>query len=218
MPLTNKKSTASLSGLGFKIPKTLHFVWVGDESKTPLKEIETWKRLNPLYTVKIWGNDDLAGGWMLAKHMKYFAERELCGVADCMRYEILYKYGGIAMDADSTCVRPLPDWLLEPEIWCCWESEVNRLGLLANGAMGSIPKHPLIGQIIQDLSQEEPFGMAWECTGPTRLTKTWHEHEYRDLTIWPSHFFIPDHFAGHPYGGTGPVFATQEWKSTRGQW
>jgi hypothetical protein len=35
------------------------------------------------------------------------------------------------------------------------------------------------------------------------------------MTVWPSHFFIPEHFSGLRYEGSGHVFARQEWASTR---
>ena len=62
--------------------------------------------------------------------------RELNGVADIMRYEILFNEGGIALDADSLCLRPLEDWVLESAAFAAWEHEHIRPGLIAAGAMG----------------------------------------------------------------------------------
>ena len=199
------------------IPKHLHFVWVGDESKRPDKEINTWRLLNPDYQITVWGNDSLKNPWHLAKAMQCYSN-ELCGVADCMRWEILYEYGGIALDADSECLRSLEDWILEPDIFACWESELLRPGLIANGIVGAIPNHPLIGQIIADMKSETPDAPPWQWSGPGRITRTIHEHQYRDITIYPSHYFLPNHFAGLPYSGNGQVFATQAWNSTRRVW
>lgn len=197
------------------VPKLIHIVWVGDKPQP--QEIESWSRMNPDYEVQVWGNDSLARGWRLAEHMAHFWERELCGVADCMRWEILYEFGGIAMDADSECVRPLEDWLLEPDAFACWENEIARPGLIANGIVGTIPQHPLIGQIIQDLVNDAPHNrMAWQFSGPARLTETIHKHKYHDLTVYPSHYFLPDHFSGASYQGKGQIFARQGWSSTRG--
>jgi len=39
-----------------------------------------------------------------------------------MRYEILFNEGGIALDADSLCLRPLEDWLLEPAAFAAWRT------------------------------------------------------------------------------------------------
>lgn len=200
------------------IPKRLHFVWVGDQTKRPDAQINTWRLLNPDYQVTVWTNDSLKKGWRLSNAMKTYWDDQKCGVADCMRWEILYEFGGIALDADSECVRSLEDWLLEPEIFACWESEILRPGLIANGVVGAIPQHPLIGQIIQDMSQEKVDAPAWIWSGPGRLTRAVREYEYRDITVYPSHYFLPEHFAGLPYTGTGHVFATQSWNSTKRVW
>ena len=199
------------------IPKKLHFVWVGDESKCPHNCINTWKELNPDYDIKIWGNEDFNNyKWLNKNHMERMWARELNGVADIMRYEILYNEGGITLDADSVCLRPLEDWLLEPNEFACWENELVRPGLVAAGYLGSIPKSPFFGQIVQDMLQEKSvvFDMAWKTVGPLRVTETFQKTQY-PLTIYPSHYFIPDHFSGMEYKGKGPVFASQLWGSTR---
>jgi mannosyltransferase OCH1-like enzyme len=198
------------------IPKALHFVWVGDESLRPDKCIETWEKLNPSYTIKVWGNKELEQGWHNAHHMKDMWDRELNGVADMMRYEILYAHGGITLDADSVCVRPLEDWLLEPKEFACWENEHARPGLVAAGYLGSEPQSPFFGQIVNDIHNEPTVTdkMAWETVGPLRVTQTWKKYNY-PITIYPSHYFIPEHFTGAKYTGSGHVFAEQLWGSTK---
>jgi inositol phosphorylceramide mannosyltransferase catalytic subunit len=71
------------------------------------------------------------------------------GVADLMRYEILFEHGGVYVDADSTSVRPLDHWLLTPPLFAVWESEQHRPGLIANGFIGSVPQHPALAAIIR---------------------------------------------------------------------
>lgn len=200
------------------IPKTLHITWVGDESRRPDNCIQTWADRNPGWTVKLWGNDDLANyGWYNARHMREMARRELNGVADLMRWEILYNEGGLVVDADSVCVRALDDWLLEHEAFACWENELVRPGLIAAGYVASVPENPFFGQIIQDL-QAEPsvvHDLAWKTVGPLRLTEAHRRYQYTGLTILPSHYFIPEHFSGIRYAGPGPIYAEQHWGSTR---
>jgi mannosyltransferase OCH1-like enzyme len=200
------------------IPKTLHIIWVGDESKRPDNCIQTWVKHNPGWNVKVWGNDSLAErGWINARHMRTMAQRELNGVADMMRWEILYDEGGFVVDADSICVRTLDDWLLEHEAFACWENEIARPGLIAAGYMASVPENPFIGQIIKDIQALPDItqAMAWQTVGPQRLTDAFHRYAYTGLTILPSHFFIPEHFTGTRYQGPGRVYARQEWATTR---
>lgn len=199
------------------IPKVLHLTWVGDDSKRPNNCIQTWIDMNPGWVVKIWGNDDLRDTeWVNARHIKAMWDRELNGVADLMRWEILYREGGIVVDADSICVRPLDDWLLEAEAIACWENEITRPRLIGCNMVGSVPGNPFMGQIIQDLHAKDTVidDMAWKTVGPLCLTTSYFKHRYTGLTILPSHFFIPDHFSGVHYEGRGMVYAKQEWAST----
>lgn len=201
------------------IPRTLHIIWVGDESRRPDNCIATWRALNPGWTVKLWGNAELEGReWVNGAHMCAMAQQELAGVADLMRLEILYEEGGFLVDADSVCVRPLDDALFDCEAFACWENEIDRPGLIAVGYLASIPKNPFIGQMILDIRNEESVvdRRAWKSTGPQRLTDSYRAYRYQALTIYPSHYFIPDHFAGHVYTGKGPVYARQLWGSTNG--
>lgn len=191
----------------------IHIVWIGDESKRPDDCIDTWKKH---HEVRVWGNDDLKNrSWFNAKHMMTFTLTELCGVADMMRYEILYEEGGIAVDADSICERKLEDWMFETPI-AAWENEIERPGLIANGTLGAQAKNPLIGQIINDIQKDEIYDRkAWQFSGPQRLTDAWKKYKYNELTILPSHFFYPEHFSGQVYTGKGPIYARQFWASTR---
>jgi mannosyltransferase OCH1-like enzyme len=199
------------------IPKKLHFIWVGDETKRPQNCIDTWKKLNPSYEIKIWGNKEQYGRkWINKRHMDEMWNVELNGVADLMRYEILHSEGGLYIDADSYCKRPLEDWLLEPNEFSCWENEVTRPGLIATTCLGSVPQSPFFAQIIQDISLEKTVidKRAWLTVGPQRVTDTWRKTKY-PITIYPSHFFIPRHFSGVSYQGSGQVFADHLWGSTK---
>lgn len=198
------------------IPKKLHFVWIGDESKRPDHCIDSWRNLNPDYEIKIWGNEELKGNpWFNAKHIVEMAKHELCGVADMMRYEILYNEGGITLDADSVCLSPLEDWLLKPDAFAHWEQEITRPGLINVSVMGSIPENPFFGQCIETLRQKETVTdkRAWETTGPALITEVFLQTKY-PLTIYPSHYFTREHFSGEIYTGNGHCFATQFWEST----
>jgi mannosyltransferase OCH1-like enzyme len=200
------------------ISKKLHFVWIGDESKRPDHCIDTWKTINPDYEVKVWGNDDLKSHkWFNAKHIQDMVRHELCGVADLMRYEILYNEGGITLDADSVCLAPLEDWLLKPDAFAHWEQETRRLGLINVSVMASVPENPFFGECIERLRAKESLvkERAWITTGPMHITEVYHQTEY-PLTVYPSHYFTRDHFSGYRYEGNGHCFATQFWGSTNG--
>ncbi|MDR6146382.1 mannosyltransferase OCH1-like enzyme [Sphingomonas sp. SORGH_AS870] len=201
------------------IPKRLHVIWVGDEAKRPDNCIDTWRAMHPDWEFRLWGNQDFSAcQWANRAHMDAMWSRELNGVADMMRWEILYHHGGVLVDADSICVRPLDEHLLDCEAFACWESEVARPGLIAAGYFGCKSENPFVGQIIKDIAAETSVTdrMAWQSVGPQRVTDAYRAYGYNRLRIYPSHYFIPEHFTGIAYDGSDPVYAYQLWGSTRG--
>ena len=200
------------------IPRKLHFIWVGDEAMRPDNCIATWARRHPDYEIKVWGNATLSEyGWLNNEHMMAMWDRELCGVADMMRWEILFREGGIVLDADSICLQKLDDDFLDCEAFACWENEIVRPGLIATGYVGSQAGNAFVRRMIHDIHEDPsvPLGRAWQTVGPLRLTLTHRREQYGDLRILPSHYFIPEHYSGLAYSGDGPVYAHQLWGSTK---
>jgi mannosyltransferase OCH1-like enzyme len=198
------------------VPKVLHIIWIGDESKRPDELIKTWRDMNPTYTVKVWGNKEYEETtWRLKRHMDYLYPWAKAGVADLMRYEILYNEGGVTLDADSYCIAPLEDWLLKPSAFTNWEQEHERPGLLGVNMMGGVKGNEFWKMVIDCLDAADylPPLQPWIATGPRLLTKIYKESKY-PLTVYPSHYVIRDHFSGISYGGDGHCFATQTWYST----
>lgn len=213
-----------------QIPKRLHFVWIGDESRCPHICIDSWREKNPEYEVKIWGNSELENRkWQLKEQMeRIYQTGQLYGVADLMRWEILNDIGGIALDADSLCINPIPDWLLSCNSFACWQNEFSRPGLISNGYVGAPKGDFLIKEILRRLSEETDlayktkwFGLkkkkrtSWKTTGPQIISDCYFDMRYSALTVLPSHFFIPEDQLGNRYSGTGPVIAKQLFGSTR---
>jgi mannosyltransferase OCH1-like enzyme len=200
-----------------KIPKLLHIVWIGDESKRPSKGIATWKRRNPSLHVKVWGNEDLTSRrWRTWRNMQKLLPAQIHGVADMMRWEILHEFGGLAVDADTICVHALDDWLFELEAFACWENELVRPGLISNGFVATIPNNGFFGRIVRDIARDTAVAStpSWRSVGPGRLTDSYHKYGYTNLTILPSHFAAPRHFTGVEYTGSRMIYCTQQWSST----
>ena len=202
-----------------RIEKLIHFIWIGDESLIPIDCINSWKKKNPTFEYKIWGNKDLENeNWFFKDLIQKWLSKEICGAADLVRWEILYKYGGLALDADSICINSLEDWLFYNDLFAAWENELVRPGLIANGAMGAIKKHPFIKSVIDDIFNDKNIfdDMAWKKVGPLRLTKTYKARCRNCMTIYPSHYFYPYHYTGIKYSGNGIIFSDQAWCSAIG--
>jgi hypothetical protein len=187
----------------------INAIWIGDESRVP-SEVYTWGN------VTVHGNQVLGNiTWELKDKMRHYASMgELNGVADCMRWELLYHYGGIFVDADSEKVRNLPDFINELSAVAAWENEIDRPGLIACGFLKFEKHDKFVGDIIDWIKAEPIKGReAWEVVGPGAITTVFKHTKPRHLTILPSHFFFPRHHSGREYTGTY-ILAKQNWSST----
>ena len=141
---------------------------------------------------------------------------EINGKADIMRWELLYKFGGIFVDADSICIEPIDDYFLSKPAFASYENESVRKGLVATGTMGFPPHHPLCRDVIDWILSDESTSViknmkAWLSVGPGILTKFLNTGKYTDFAVFPSHVFLPVHFEGKPYIGHKKVYAHQFW-------
>lgn len=129
-----------------KIPKIIHFIWIGDETlPNKYKEnVEGYRGLNPFWKIVIWDNSNLPKikNEQIYKKMTTWAAK-----ADILRLEILAQYGGLYTDIDSKCWRPL-DGLVD-ELTCF--GMCGNDGEVANGTLGCTKGHPAFKKLVEEL-------------------------------------------------------------------
>lgn len=182
-----------------KIPHIIHQIWIGNKPP-PHKWINTWKQdyLNEHkdWEYILWDDEKLNELDMINKDV-YLNELTYNGKSDIARYEILYKFGGVYIDADSV-------WLgtksLSP---LCDESGVMFAGMeptqdyIASSVVGSPKGHPNLLLIINAIRKNYEMGntkrfLQWITMGPLVL----HVLENNGLPIrrLPEHIFYPEYW------------------------
>jgi mannosyltransferase OCH1-like enzyme len=145
----------------------------------------------------------------------------ISGKVNIMRYEILKHFGGVFIDADALCLKPLDEGdFLDREAFSCYINE-NLSLRVANGYMGFITNYPLLDELIERISNlpDSEFNPkrnnSWLITGPEFLRKT--IEETADLIhLYPSVTFCPVHHSGvraENWKET-EIFSLQYWNST----
>ena len=204
------------------IPKIIHQLWIGPKP-APTNHMATWRDKNPEFTYMFWNEDTISkNSHIFSCLCKVDEIEEINGKADILRWEILYEHGGVFLDADSICIEPLDDILMTTKCFAGWEQEQVRQGLIATGTMGFPPKHPLVKQAVEWI-QRNPVSVsktgkrAWLTVGPMLLTKMYNSNPIyqKEMTIFPSYYFLPIHATGLEYKGHGKIYAYQEWGSTK---
>jgi len=208
--------STSLRIIPSQIPKIIHQLWIGP-LPPPSTHMATWKDKHPDFEYIYWTEREIEERQVIFDcQSKIDIMTEYNGKADIMRWEILYKYGGYFVDADSICIEPFDDYFHSQTAFATFENENMRAELIATGTMGFVPNHLLCKDIIEWINSPA-FDIlnnhirAWGSVGPGLLTRFLKTGKYPDFAVYPSHCFLPIHFTGESYYGHKKVYAYQLW-------
>lgn len=192
------------------IPRVIHQIWFGDETKLGEKEQafrESWKRYNDDFEFKWWTEaaiKDAFQRWGL--DYKPIALSPNAGEkSDIARYAILYHLGGVYVDIDFECIKAIPTSLLNgiyevvaglANVSCTFE--------VANSWIAAIPGSEMIHSLYRLASLPESntnrliesySGVSYHNTisrtGPGLMTKVWHSHLHHNWLLLPPSFLYP---------------------------
>jgi mannosyltransferase OCH1-like enzyme len=172
------------------IPRIFHHIWLGPD---PLPDdhrpwIETWRRHHPDWEHRLWTEDDLPEDPIrpeVVERLRAPVER-----ADILRLEILYRHGGVYLDTDLECLRPIDGVLRDEEfVGVC-----HKPGRITNTAIASAPGHPLLEDALENV---QPMEMYWtnsserlkEVAGPLLLERLM--VDYPDIKLLEPPIFFP---------------------------
>jgi hypothetical protein len=213
------------------IPRRLHQFWIGP-SPAPSQWMETWRAAHPQWEYTLW--DERAIKRLRLSNASLF--RRLCdigrydGASDVARSEILLRFGGVWVDADSECLRPLDGApfldahffaVQDPFLPSGWALVRELLGnvqhLVAGGFMGSEPSHRILERYVDALSRvtdNKELSPTWITVGGVLLQKVIGDDP--DALILPSWTFFDRNLKGEPVLG-GEPYARHFWGSTAGR-
>jgi len=95
-----------------KIPKIIHYVWLGKGEKNERiqKCIDSWKKYLPDYEIKEWNEDNFDINYNEFTKSSY-KKKKYAFTSDVIRLYALYTEGGIYMDTDVEVYKPLDEFL-----------------------------------------------------------------------------------------------------------
>lgn len=177
-----------------KIPKKIHQIWLGSSLPNEYYKLtQTWKEKNPDYEYKLWTDKDV-NNVHIEKRDIFNACRNQGMRSDILRYEILRKEGGIYVDTDFECLKPLDDLLyLDFFTGISYDGELQ----LYIGIIGTTPNHPIIVRCAKDISRSydgDNAPIVMDITGPYYFTRCFLKTVNRDtrgVVAFPMGFFYP---------------------------
>jgi mannosyltransferase OCH1-like enzyme len=177
----------------YKIPTTIHNVWLGRE--LPLyykKKMKDWRKKHPVWRKICWTEQ------LIKKHytnnflnQKTFdsaiLRKNYAKASDVARYEIIYKFGGLYVDVDFECFECFDDLHKSYDFYASLEHPLIASGGCLNGVFGSKSGHPILELCMNDIKSHEDNPPAfdycktnidlelertWILTGPGVFTKS----------------------------------------------
>lgn len=148
------------------VPRILHQIWLGPD---PLPEDfaryrETWVAHHPAWEHRFWTEDDLPAG--LRRPEVYERLRMPAERSDILRLEVLWLEGGVYVDTDFECHRPL-DPVIEGLDF--FTAPLKPDGWINNAFIGSTPRHPILDRALNEVRPRELYGYDKHATGPRFL-------------------------------------------------
>lgn len=188
------------------IPRLMHQIWLGPRA-APEDWMRSWRDAHPVWAYRIWREDDVAALGLQNEELY----RRCCddglfdAAADVVRAEILLRSGGVYVDADSICRRPLDGAaFLEAGFFATLEPTPLAEELITNAFMGARPEHPVLQRYVAALSTVDEPRPQWRRTGPLQLTAAVRSGTESDVRILPAWTFLTQTVRGEPVTGGQP--------------
>lgn len=181
-----------------RIPKIIHQIWIGKEVP---KEFESYQQsirtLHPGWEYKLWTQNDIPSLHLQNEEFVQLS-RNPGEISDLMRYEILYRYGGVYMDFDCECLKSLEQLHYMYDFYIGIQPLDSELVQLGIGIIGSVPNHPILKTCIEcvkdNWKNKTLEYQAVARTGPIYCTKiflkTAGRNDLIDIAL-PASYFYP---------------------------
>lgn len=174
------------------IPKIIHHIWLTDN---PVKAPElrlSFMVHNIRWSFMMWTRDTLCDAAVPGDVKQFCRDQTVAYVVrgDCLRYALLYAYGGIYTDMDVLCNKPLDPLLDTPGF-----SSLSYKNEYGNTTLGCIPGYPPAGELanMTFTRARENSTAGGVYVEPLEIMGVWAQAPLLKTfhTIHPVHFFQP---------------------------
>ena len=155
------------------IPKVIHQIWINKDNKIPSsykKEWrESWKKKMSDWEVKVWYKEDIEK-LLREKYPKVFEKYKTFHIpvckADIARLAILHSQGGVYVDLDFECLKPIDKWTKGKNAFLIAnDPKLPKSTFVKNSVIASCANHPYFLKVLKNLKVSTvPEDFDWKKT------------------------------------------------------
>lgn len=202
------------------VTRIIHQIWLGPKTigRDERVWMRSWRRLHPDWEYRLWTDADVQTLDLQCREA--FDSAVNFGMkADILRYELLNQYGGLYVDLDFECLKPIDSLLrsVDSNAFAGFEwPTVTHTWSVCNALLGAVPSSPFFTYVLNALNESitkrapesEWHGSEFipRSTGPAFLTRC--ASECGEITVFPQKTFYPragevkHAFARHHFSGS----------------
>lgn len=190
------------------IPKIIHQIWIGGPVPAAFKKyMHTWQQMHPDWQYVLWTDDNIKELFPLY-NQTFFEESEGMGVkSDLLKWEIIYRFGGVYADVDFECLQPLDQLHYTYDFYTAFQPFDAFFVQLGAALFAAHPHHPILKHCIETIKDDWHHKGAPKKSGPIHFSKSFiimaGKDDKRDIAF-PAFYF-------YPLGSTQAILRRTEW-------
>ena len=204
------------------IPKLIHQIWWQGKKNIPKtypNYCQSWKDKNKNFKFMFWDETKIRKLLELYPHLKNKFNKfpNMIQRVDMAKYIILYHYGGIYVDMDSECLKPIDDILKGQQIILVQLNADRLVRYMASGRTGQVLQNNIMASskgnpfwlhclntlLEEDINKKilEMYARyIFRTTGPELLTKAYLSYpKQKEITIISHKKLDPLTYCDHEY-------------------
>ncbi len=219
------------------IPRIIHQTWKNADIPSDMKDFQrSWQQHHPDWMYCLWTDYDIREfirieyPWFLPIYDHY---PEHIMRVDAVRYFIMFHYGGVYVDLDFQCLKPIDQLLAEKEVVFGLEPpahlelpfvkmmELDQI--ICNAFLASVPGHPFWEHVFKQLIAYHRAKGPLDVAGPFLLTRSCISYPDKDAIALVPHDRIYPTSCDEPWGEMDPAkkagiteraYAVHHWHGT----
>ena len=201
------------------VPKIFHQFWLDPVRPVPPKFMEyrqTWIDRHPDWKHNLWTASSRLPSPLVCQRAFDFVKPTIIK-AELLRYEFIYRFGGVYIDLDFECFRNIEPVIDGMQAFAAWQHDGMLCNAFMGGATGTASFKRLLDKVANNVlraGHRRNMGDYLGISGPVFLTEavagdpgfTCVEKKYMYPYLWTEEFLgagaYPDAYAAHHWAGT----------------